>query len=220
MLSFDARGGEREIRSFTDWRTSWTAIVSSGFPRAAGVRGLFASDRAAGYAATFEIDPFGVLQELRTYSGWRKSWSSFAAIGTDGILATNQAPLPTPTPTPAPTPSPAPTPAIVPADRVTIRLEPGRGDDWARCTANVGEPRIGGTRQGYITAVRNTCDRRIALTYRDRSGNRTGPVVLKAGETLEAFDGRLVAGEWEAAVTGSRAVAPARISLDVRFEPR
>lgn len=382
VLAFDARGGVRQLRSFTDWRSSWTTIVASGFPRATGVRGLVAYDRAAGSAATFEIAASGALAELRTYSGWRKSWSSFAPIGTDGVLAydrgagyatlfaadnggalreirsyndwrrtwdllaggrfvssrdlllydhtarqaagrtfsfdgelssfanlynwrgtwtslhsgqfrfrgfggsaladlllfdqgaqeiafvdigansaiasvlraetpgtnawtavtplgpdhvlfydratgaaalyaTNRTPLPTPTPSPTrtPIPTPTPTPAIVPAERVTIRLEQVRGDA-TRFTANVGEPRTGVTRQGYISSVQNTSDRRIALTHRDRAGTRTGPVFLKADETSDAFDGMLVAGEWEATVSGSRSEVPPRISLDVRFELR
>jgi hypothetical protein len=162
-LAFDAWGGVRQLRPFSDWRTSWTAIVASGFPRATGVGGLVA---------------YGL------------------ATGTVALYATDWAPLPTPTPAPTrtPVPTPTPTPTIVPIDRVTIWLEQGRGDDWSRYSANVGEPHIGVSGQGYITSVRSTSDRRIALTHRDRAGARTTPVFLKVDETSKAVDGMLVAG--------------------------
>lgn len=385
ILAFDEQGRSREIRSFSDWRGSWDAIVASGFPRLTGVAGLVAYDRGAGYAATMQLDAFGNLQTLRSDPNWRLSWSALVPLGTDGLLVydraagyatyftidtagaprevrsyndwrrtwdiltsgpfttgalpgrdlllydraarqaagvtvgingelttfaqyagwrgtwsaihgglfrflssagsasaevllfdqgareveflalgpnnarssilmtpapgldrwtaitpigpdlllcydrvngvaalfvTNRAPVPTPTSTPSPAPSPTPTPAIEPIDRVTIRLDQGRGNDWDTYTATVGEPRTGVTRGSQIVSVRNESDKRIALIHRDRAGKRTGPVFLKAGELSDAFDGMLVAGEWEAAITGGKNEAPARITLDVRYEAR
>jgi hypothetical protein len=68
--------------------------------------------------------------------------------------------------------------------------------------------------------VKNTADKRIALIHRERSGKRTGPVFIKAGEVSDRFNGMTVSGDWEARVDGSQSEAPARIPLEVRYEIR
>jgi hypothetical protein len=103
---------------------------------------------------------------------------------------------------------------------VTIRLQQGRGDLWDTYTANADDPKAGSGRQAYITGVKNTANKRIALIHRDKAGKRTGPVFVKAGELTDAFNGMRVGGDWEARVTASESEAPARIPLDVRYEIR
>jgi hypothetical protein len=68
-------------------RTTWDVLVPSRFPGTAGVTGLFAYDRAAGQVTVFQIDTFGGFQALRTYTNWRKTWTSFVPFGNDGLLA-------------------------------------------------------------------------------------------------------------------------------------
>src|SRR5687767_2852727 len=87
LIAVDAFGGFREVHTFLDWRTTWDVLVPSRFPGTTGVTGLFAYDRAAGQVMVFQIDAFGGFQELRTYTNWRKAWTSFVPFGLDGLLA-------------------------------------------------------------------------------------------------------------------------------------
>jgi hypothetical protein len=87
LIAVDAFGDFREVRTYLDWRTTWDVLVPSRFPGTAGVTGLFAYDRAAGQVTVFQIDTFGGFQALRTYTNWRKTWTSFVPFGNDGLLA-------------------------------------------------------------------------------------------------------------------------------------
>jgi hypothetical protein len=84
LIAVDAFGGYREVRTYFDWRTTWDVLVPSGFPGISGVTGLFAYDRAAGHVTTFQIDGSGNDEELRNYTNWRKTWTSFVPYGTNG----------------------------------------------------------------------------------------------------------------------------------------
>lgn len=382
LIVVDASGDFREVRQFSGWRRSWDTIIPSGFPRALGVHGLILYDKTAGALGTLQIDQFGGLKELQTYSTWRKSWSAFVPVGTAGFVAydraagfgtlfsvdaagtvrevrsyntwrqtwdlitagpftsgamppgdllfydrgarqaegmtflgtgqtipfasysgwrqtwtaiqggsflfrgssgsgtadlvlfdqaaqelefldigsnslltsilltatpgardwttiatigpdllllydrvsgtagfyaTDRAPRPSPTPTPIP---PTPTSVAPQTDRVTIRLQQGRGNLWHTYTTKSDNPKTPSGRNAYITGVKNNGDKRIALIHRDKSGKRTGPVFVKAGELSDGFNGMAVGGDWEARITGSQSEAPARIPLEVRYEIR
>jgi hypothetical protein len=384
LIVVDANGDFREVRQFSGWRRSWDTITPSGFPRTLGVYGLILYDKAAGALGTLQIDQFGGLRELQTYSTWRKSWTAFVpvgtagfvaydraagfgalfsveatgtvrevrsyntwrqtwdlitagpfttgamppgdllfydrsarqaegmtflgtgqtipfasysgwrstwtaihggsfrfqgfsgsgaadlmlfdqaaqelefldigsdslltsllltgtpgardwttvaaigpdllllydrAAGTSGFYATDRTPHPTPTPTLIP-PTPTPTPVVPQTDRVTIRLQQGRGNLWHTYTAKADNPKTGSGLNAYITGVKNDGEKRIALIHRDKSGKRTGPVFVKAGELSDGFNGMAVGGDWEARITGSQSEAPARIPLEVRYEIR
>jgi hypothetical protein len=382
LIVVDANGDFREVRQFSGWRRSWDTITPSGFPRTLGVYGLILYDKAAGALGILQIDQFGGLRELQTYSTWRKSWTAFAPVGsagfvaydraagfgalfsvdaagtvrevrsyntwrqtwdlitagpftsgamppgdllfydrgarqaegmtflgtgqtipfasysgwrqtwtsiqggsflfrgfsgsstadlvlfdqaaqelefldigsnslltsllltatpgardwttaaaigpdllllydrasgTSGFYATDRAPRPVPTTTPIP---PTPTPVAPQTDVETIRLQQGRGNLWHTYTAKSDNPKTSGGRNAFITGVKNNGDKRIALIHRDKSGKRTGPVFVKAGELSDGFNGMGVGGDWEARITGSQSEAPARIPLEVRFEIR
>ena len=87
LIAVDAFGGFREIRVFPDWRSTWAVLVPSRFPGTTGTMGLFAYDRAAGQVKTLQLDASGNLQELRTYTNWRKTWTSVVPFGINGLLA-------------------------------------------------------------------------------------------------------------------------------------
>jgi hypothetical protein len=87
VIAVGAFGGFQEIRTILNWRTTWDVLAPSGFPGIAGVMGLFAYDRGAGQVTTFQIDATGSIQELRTYTNWRKTWTTFCPFGNDGLLA-------------------------------------------------------------------------------------------------------------------------------------
>ena len=96
----------------------------------------------------------------------------------------------------------------------------GSGNNWATYTASSDNPRSGPGQNAYITGVKNLADIRIALIHWEKSGRRTGPVFLKAGEVSSAFNGMLVGGDWEATITASESNAPNRIRLEVRYDVR
>jgi hypothetical protein len=69
LLTSDGEGGLTHVRSFTGWRTNWSAIVSPSYGQL-----LFYAD-ASGVAQFYEIDPQGTLTLRRTYEDWRTDWS-------------------------------------------------------------------------------------------------------------------------------------------------
>jgi hypothetical protein len=91
LISVDASGAFQELRQYAGWRRTWDTITASGFPRTLGVFGLIAYDRAAGTLSTLQIDQFGSLRDLQSYSTWRKSWSLFIPVGTAGFVAYDRA---------------------------------------------------------------------------------------------------------------------------------
>ena len=113
-----------------------------------------------------------------------------------------------------------PTPQPGQTGQSNVRLQLGEGNNWDIYTGKSSDPVSGGGRNTYITGVKNTSNKRIGLIHVDQSGKRTGPVFVKATEVSDAFDGMLVAGDWEARMTGSQSEAPARVNLEVRYEVR
>jgi hypothetical protein len=82
IFEIDLFGNFQELRTYSNWRRSWTALI------AFGTDGLLVYDRAAGYATIFNIDSVGSLRELRSYNDWRQSWD----ILTAGPFTTGQLP--------------------------------------------------------------------------------------------------------------------------------
>lgn len=220
--------------SYSGWRSTWTAIHGGRFFfqgfTGSGVADLVLFDQAAQELEFVDIGSGNVLTSLLlTPTPGALPWTTIATIGPDllllygrssgvaGFYATDRAPRPVPTPTPIP---PTPTPVISQTDRVTIRLQQGRGNSWHTYTAKSDNPKTSGGRNSVITGVKNNGEKRIALIFRDKSGKRTGPVFVKAGELSDGFNGMGVGGEWEARITSSQSEAPARIPIEIRFEIR
>src|SRR5215472_3655667 len=77
------------IASVTNWRTSWSHIVSGKFSDAP-YSGLFCYDQGTGFAACYRMDEPGGLQLLSEYA-LENSWTHvvpgvFGDSGYDGIL--------------------------------------------------------------------------------------------------------------------------------------
>lgn len=239
-LTIEGTGLAVPFATYSGWRSSWSAIQGGLFlvqgATSSGIANLMLFDREALELEFLDIGPDSLLTSLLlTRTPGTQPWTSATAIGPDllllydraagmaGFYVTNRTPLsptPSPTPTPRPTQTPTPTPASPRSGSVTVRLQQGRGNDWHTYTARSDSPRTGPGQNAYITGVKNTADKRIALIHRERSGKRTGPVFVKAGEVSDRFNGMLVAGDWEARVTSSQSEAPARIPLDIRYEVR
>jgi hypothetical protein len=233
-LNFRGTGETVRFATYNGWRQSWTSIQGGLFLlrslTASGTADQLLFDQSAQELEFLDIGPSNALTSLLlTPTPQNRAWTHVSPIGPDllllydrangvaGFYVTDRAPRPTPTPTPIP---PTPTPTIPKTGQVTIRLQQGRGNLWHTYTAKADDPKTPPGRKAYITGVKNTADKRIALIHRDKSDKRTGPVFVKAGELSDAFNGMTVAGDWEARVTSSQSEAPARIPLDVRFEIR
>ena len=291
FFSIDTSGVPSELHSYNDWRTSWDILTSGPFVSGAlPPRDLLLYDRSARQAAGLTVSTGGAISRFASFAGWRQTWTSISGglfrlrgysgiaaadlvlfdqsaqevefldigpnsalnsllltptpgsnrwtsitplgpdlllfydrvTGTAGFYVTDPAPLPVPTPTPTPTPQPTltPTPAIVPSDRTNVRLEQNKGaNNWNAYEGKSADPANRGS-SAIITGVKNTTDKRISLIHWDRSGRRTGPVFIKAGEVSTAFNGMGVAGDWQAMVTGSESEAPPRVTLEVRYQSR
>ena len=240
-LTVNANGEIAPFANFSGWRQTWTSMQGGSFLfRGYGgsmTADLLRFDQNAQELEFLDVGAGSTLTSiLLTPTPDVHSWSHVTAIGPDLLLlydratgaaafyATDRAPLPvptvTPSPTPIPTPTAIPTPTIIPTDRVNVRLEQGRGNDWHTYTGKSSDPISGGSQKAYITGVKNTSNKRISLIHRDRSDKRTGPVFVKATEVSDAFNGMEVAGDWEAQMTGSQSDAPPRVTLEVRYEIR
>ncbi|MGH2618586.1 MAG: hypothetical protein ACRDJC_25430, partial [Thermomicrobiales bacterium] len=228
-LTVGLSGDISSFGQYSGWRPAWTSL-HGGLFRFRGYSGSMTADLAlfdqtAQELEFLDIGPGSTLVSvLLTTTPDVYDWTSVTALGPDllllydrafgtaGFYATDRSPLPASTVTP--------TPAVVPTERVTVRLQQGEGNLWHTYTGKSSDPASGGGRNAYITGVKNTSEKRIGLILRDRSGDRTGPVFIKATELSDRFNGMLVAGDWEARITGSRAEAPARVTLEVRYEVR
>ncbi len=64
----------QQLTAYTDWRNTWTHIVSGKFS-ASPYSGLLFYDQNSGYAEFYETDGQGGITFLRSHSGWRQSWT-------------------------------------------------------------------------------------------------------------------------------------------------
>jgi hypothetical protein len=64
----------RRLTDHSDWRTTWTHIVSGKFS-SSPYDGLLFYDRNSGYAEFYETDGYGGITFLQNDSNWRKSWT-------------------------------------------------------------------------------------------------------------------------------------------------
>lgn len=83
------------LRSYSDWRRSWTHIVSGKFS-ASLYSGLLFYDPNDGVAEFYETDGQGGISLLRHYEDWRGSWTlivagTFGDSGFSGLLLYDQA---------------------------------------------------------------------------------------------------------------------------------
>ncbi len=69
LVTSDGEGSLHHVRSFSGWRTNWSAILSPSFGQ------LLFYSAASGVAQFYEIDPRGAMTLRRTYENWRTDWS-------------------------------------------------------------------------------------------------------------------------------------------------
>jgi hypothetical protein len=67
-LQIDALGNIKELRTYANWRKTWTSFVPYG------TNGLLAYERSSGYVTLFSLDQSGATLVLRSYNDWRTSW--------------------------------------------------------------------------------------------------------------------------------------------------
>jgi hypothetical protein len=236
-LTVGTGGAISQFANFSGWRQTWTSI-NGGIFRLRGYSGIAAADlvlfdQSAQEIEFLDIGPNSTLNSLLlTPTPGFNRWTIVTPLGPDllllydrttgtaGFYATDRPPLPVPTPTPTPRPTVTPTPAIVPTDRLNVRLEQNKGaNNWDTYEGKSSDPANRGS-SAVVSGVKNTTDKRISLIHWDRTGKRTGPVFIKAGEVSTAFNGMGVAGDWQAMVTGSESEAPPRVTLEVRYQSR
>lgn len=235
-MTFQGTGQLTRFADYSGWRSTWTSVQGGQFSflgyTEIGNANLMLFDQGAQELEFISIGAGSLLTSLLlTPTPALQGWSSATALGPDlillydraaglaGFYATDRAPAP-PTPTPVP---PAPTPTAVPivqSGTMTLRLQQGGGNNWHTYTEKASNPKTGPGQETSITSVKNTADKRIALIHRDTFDKRTGPVFVKAGETVDAFNGMAVAGEWEARISTGRSSAPARIPIEIRYDVR
>jgi hypothetical protein len=112
------------------------------------------------------------------------------------------------------------TPAASSTDTLTLRLEPGLGNEWCIYNGTSSAPSESAGAAAVITTVRNTTAERISLIYWETAGGRVGPASLSAGHASESFSGLGLAGTWEAHVGGTEADAPLYVTLEIAFAHR
>ena len=119
---------------------------------------------------------------------------------------------------PAATPGAA-TPTADTPRSITVRLDPGLGNDWCIYNGQTANPGQSDEPAVQIAGVRNRAGKRITLNYWDSSGRRVGPVAVSAGAVTHEIDGHPAAGTWEAAIGGSGLDAPNTIELEITYVP-
>jgi hypothetical protein len=68
VFELDLFGNLRELRTYANWRRSWSSFVPFG------IDGLLVYDRGAGFARIYSVDASGSFRELRSYNDWRQTW--------------------------------------------------------------------------------------------------------------------------------------------------
>jgi hypothetical protein len=64
----------QQLLAHTDWRTTWTQIVSGKFSTSP-YSGLLFYSQSQGYGEFYETNGFGGIAFLQSHSGWRTSWT-------------------------------------------------------------------------------------------------------------------------------------------------
>jgi hypothetical protein len=82
------------LKAHTDWRRTWTHIVSGKFSHSAFSDLLF-YEQSQGYAEFYQTDGVGGITPLQTHSDWRDSWTlivpgAFGQSGFTGLLLYDQ----------------------------------------------------------------------------------------------------------------------------------